>query len=75
MGVMYGCSSIYVSRVPLPFLYLPFYSSKGSPRLHGVGDRVGVDRGVVRGPTRGFRTGVASSRLVAQYFGDDYACF
>ena len=59
----------------ISFLCLPFYSSKGRPRLHGVGDRVGVDRGVVRWPNRGFRTGVASSRLVTQYLGDDYACF
>jgi len=37
-----------MSRVPYPFLCLPFYSSKGGPRSHGVGDRVVVDRGVVR---------------------------
>ena len=41
---------VVVLRVssPHPFLCLPFYSSKGRPRLHGVGDRIGVDRGVVR---------------------------
>jgi len=38
----------YVCLVFYPFLCLPFYSSKGRPRLHVVGDRVGVDRGVVR---------------------------
>jgi len=37
-----------MSCVPYPFLRLPFYSSKGRLRLHGVGDRVGVDRGMVR---------------------------
>jgi len=33
---------------PHPFLCLPFYSSKGRPRLHGVGNKIWVDRGVVR---------------------------
>jgi len=31
-----------------PFLCLPFYSSKGRPRLHGIGNKIGVDMGVVR---------------------------
>jgi len=33
---------------PHPFLCLRFYSSKRRPRLHGVGNKIWVDRGVVR---------------------------
>jgi len=60
--------SLYVA------LSVPFYSSKGRPRLQGVGIRISLDRGRVRWPTRGPRTGVASSRLVTAYFDDDGAC-
>ena len=69
MEAMYGYSCTCVP--PYPFLCPTFYSSKGRPRLHGVDNKIGVDRGVVRSPTRGLRTGVASSCLVIWYFGDD----
>jgi len=67
LGVMLVVPDAYI------VLSVPFYSSKGRPRLQGVGIRISLDRGIARWPTRGLRTGVASSHLVSWYFGDDGA--
>jgi len=45
--VMYGWL-FYVWSSSYSFLSLPFYSSKGRPRSHVVGNKIRLDRGVVR---------------------------